>query len=364
MIWSFCVPGRRVYEMSELSSDNHNTFPTRAHLPHSLASPPAGVFPVISHVCREARQTVLKSHIYLTGEDIQTDENGVHYPKWTARNANLPLRLRKGFDVVHLSWHRGYDRHDWLPAAPDPRQSFRWLANQAAAASVSAELLHPFNWEPSDRNWSGGRTMIGNEADDYFSPHVRYYVVLAVVEIHMSDYEAAHAHVFGTLGEEPIQLADPRDTTVIAKFRDAWRNYRLPPEEPDVAQFFAYTVDSAKAFAASVEKWLQELENVWLWHRCKKLDVGHNSWTKIWPEQNWPLTSPPEPHLLPPPSLLQGNDWANMNLNREHPWVQTQLELMPRFVPALMFRHCNRMCGLPGEPKPPSRSVRGGRNGR
>ena len=50
-------------------------------------------------------------------------------------------------------------------------------------------------------------------------------MVLAIVPIHMSENmsekDAAQAGVFGALGEQPIRLVDPRDTTTVAKFRDA-----------------------------------------------------------------------------------------------------------------------------------------------
>jgi hypothetical protein len=61
---------------------------------------------------------------------------------------------------------------------------------------------------------------IAPEDVKYFSPHNLYYIVLTVVEIYITYWEAAYARVFSRLGEEPIQLVDPRDTIVIARFRD------------------------------------------------------------------------------------------------------------------------------------------------
>jgi hypothetical protein len=335
-------------------SDNHNTFLAGVDPDSSyeLWSSPSGRTPVISHVCREAREVVLKGHIYLTGEETQTDDDGLSYPPWTTWNANLPVRLRKGFDVVHLHWHKDYDHHVYLPAAPDPLPSFQWLANQAAAASVSAELLHCF--ERDRDNSPFPMTTINHKQVKYFSPHLLYYVVLAIVEIHMSDHEAAQAHVFGALGEEPIQLVDPRDTAAVARFRDAWRCHRMPSEEPDLADFFSRAIDSAEAYCASVEQWRQELEKVWIWHKCS--EVGNDARAEIWPDPNRPTGAA---FTFPFPTLpFRPVDWSRRELNREHPWVQTQLGLMPRFEPALMFRHCNRMCGLPPKPGP---AVRGSR---
>ena len=81
-----------------------------------------------------------------------------------------------------------------------------------------------------------------------------YYVVLAIVEIHISAEEAARAGVFGVLGEEPIRLVDPRDTATIAEFRDVWRRHQSESPsseaEPDVAKLFSTVVDAADAYYA------------------------------------------------------------------------------------------------------------------
>ncbi|KAK4097966.1 hypothetical protein N658DRAFT_478099 [Parathielavia hyrcaniae] len=308
---------------------------------------PSGRFPIISHVCREARELVLKSHIYVAGEEGQTDDDGVPRPEWSTWNESLPVRLRKGFDVVHLHWNRSYDRPIYLPAPPNPLPYFQWLANQAATASVSADLLYGFDSESSTSRIARGDFK-------YFSPRTPYHVVLTIVELHMTHYEAAHAGVFGRLGEEPIQLVDPRDTAAVAAFRDVWRRHRLSSEEPEVAKFFSHAVDSAEAYCARVEQWRQELERWWIWRKCEELGVRDQaSLSRIWPDS----ISPPVP-LFPAlfPSLAATAptffvDWTCRALDREHPWVQAQLAVMPRFEPALMFRHCTHMCGLPSKPK-------------
>ncbi|KAI1860817.1 uncharacterized protein JN550_011279 [Neoarthrinium moseri] len=326
LIWSLCVPGPRVYEMGTAARrENHNTLPRTA----SLWSPQAGVTPVVSHVCHEARQVVLQNRHYLMDQD-----------------EHRPLPLRKGIDIVHLNWHPGYNDHDYLPDVPDPLPKFRWLAGQAGAASVSAELLHPFNYEAW--GWFHEEHEISDPIFHInFLTGRQYHVVLAIIEIHMSEYAAAaQTQVFGTLGEEPIQLVDPRDTATIVKFRDAWRTGQHL-DEPEIAKFFATVLDSAETFAASVQQWLQELEMAWIWHRCNMLGVTEQGRNELWT---------PDPsawsggHIQPPPPQLfqMRNRWAGRKLNRESPLVQTQLQRMPRFVPALMFRHCKYWLGQPG----------------
>ena len=344
MIWSFCVPGPRVFEMEIPQWESHSVFPARSSGRgcDSFISP-VGRIPVISHVCREAREVALKGHGYVmidVDDKTQTDEDGAPYPPWTPWHAIFPIRFRRDVDIVHLHWHRAYDWHEYLSVPKYPLPSFQWLANQAGAASVNAELLYPFR---PDREDPDIRTTIKNADFRYFSPHVLYYVVLAIVQIHMSEKEAAQTGVFGALGEEPIRLVDPRDTATVTKFRDAWRGRQSPAgEEHDVAELFSRAIDAADKYCARVERWRQGLEKAWLWRKCDELGVLENTRAEIWPTKarsRWNV------------------DWTRRELNREHSWVQKQLALMPRFEPALMFRHCNGGCRLPTPPRRPNFSV-------
>ena len=182
-------------------------------------------------MCREARAVASnhgRRHPYVVGEEGETDDAGAPYPPWNELNATDPVRFRRGLDIVHLNWTEVYSCQSnlrWVEECPLP--TFQWLANQAAAASVTAELLVPF--EPGCEDpYDDFSTTITGDQTKYFSRHVLYYVVLTMIEIHMSDYEAAQAGVFGVLGEEPIQLVDLRDTAALARFRDAWRGRQVP----------------------------------------------------------------------------------------------------------------------------------------
>ncbi len=319
-IWSLCLPGPQVYEMDWPLSERHQAFPYGESCPRMLWVSRRGLVPVISHVCHEAREVALKAHRYVTGEDGQTDGDGASYPPWKECTANLPVRFRKGFDIVHLNWYIDYEMFgDWWRTRERPLASFQWLAGQAAAVSVTAELLFQFEFDPNYSN-GYGRVSIDSEHIEYFSPHVRYYVVLAMVEIHLSKDEAVQAGVFGAFGEEPIRLVDPRDTAMVAKFRDTWRGSQSPSEEPDVAKFFSQAVDGAEGYAACVEAWRWSVEDEWILTKAFDLGVSSELRAEIFPHK----------HTEP---------------NRQHPWVQEQLALMPRLEPCLMFRHCIGSCG-------------------
>ena len=340
-IWSHCIPGPRVVEMDFPVSNQHLTLPAGPH--RALWSPPVGRVPLVSRVCREAR-SVTRNHVqYVTTDEEQTDEDGTECPHEYQSDwgVDAPVRLRKGFDIVHLNWHYGYERVDMCNPAQYPWATFQWLANQAAAASVSADLLLQF--DPVRRNPYTSSTDFYEEEMRYFDPRRLHYAVLAIVEIHISAEEAAQAGVFGVLGEEPIKLVDPRDTATIAKFRDVWRRRQSGSpldKEPDVAEFFSTTVDAADAYCARVERWRRGLERKWLWRKGSELGIPSATRIEIWPDRGADRGKEDS----------DGNEvevphgwrvtWNRRGLIRDHPWVQTQLALMPRFEPALMFRHC------------------------
>jgi hypothetical protein len=130
-------------------------------------------------------------------------------------------------------------------------------------------------------------------------------------------------------------------------------------------------LDAAEAYRARVEQWLQELETVWIWYRSQELKVPNATLERIWPDPDRPTGAPillgfPFPYRPPDAPTSEGDN--SPVLNKEHPWVREQLAQMPRFEPALMFRHCPERCWLPRSPWLPlselrRRSARGAARG-
>lgn len=353
-IWSYCIPGPRVVEMDYPLSDNHLTLPAGPHT-RELWSSLAGRAPLVARVCHEARSVALNRVQYVPN-DNGTDEDGMPCPLWASEwGVELTsLRLRKGVDILHLNWHYGYDHYNQLgPDPPPPWLTFQWLVDRAATVSISADLLLPF--DPERGNPYTTFTSFGGE-DIWFlgSPRL-HYAVLAIVEIHISAEEAAQAGVFGILGEEPIKLVHPRDTVTIAKFRDVWQRHQagLPSsKELDVGEFFSTAIERTENYCARVEQWRQNLDKVWLYRKSFILNIPWEIRKEFFP--NW-LAATEDENDYDPDSGVQVQiphgwsfDWNRRVLNREHPWVQTQLALMPPFEPAIMFRHCVGWCGQTG----------------
>jgi hypothetical protein len=91
-----------------------------------------------------------------------------------------------------------------------------------------------------------------------------------------------------------------------------------------------------------------------LWHQ--DIDVGvpaletrmevwpnlGDDWEEdIWDAETWGEVDSDGNDVEPPYWCV---NWNRRNFNRKHPWVQTQLPLMPRFEPVIMFRHCVGWC--------------------
>ncbi|KAH6855072.1 hypothetical protein B0I37DRAFT_363865 [Chaetomium sp. MPI-CAGE-AT-0009] len=336
--------------LSAVGPTPHPTLPAGSH--RELWSSLAGWIPLVAHVCHEARSVALKHVEYMTnykGQECE-DDTPSQCPRWDSDwGVDAPVRLRKGIDIVHLHWHNGYKRVDMASPPDYPWAAFQWLVNQAAAASVSADLLLQFDTERENPYTS----FTGFRGEDvrYFSPHRLYYAVLAIVEIHISAEEAAQAGVFGVLGEQPIRLVDPRDTATITKFRDVWRRHQSgspPDKELDVAEFFYTAIDGTKGYCARIEQWRRNLEKAWVWYKGVDLDIPWPTRKEFWPNwgEDWDDQDSDGNDIEPPYGWFV--NWNRQELRREHPWVQTQLALMPRFEPAIMFRHCVGWCGRIG----------------
>jgi hypothetical protein len=340
-------------------SDIHLTLPAGSR--RELWSSPAGRTPLVARVCHEARSVALNRVEYVpndAGNQTESDGNDTQCPLWASEwGVELAsLRLRKGFDILHLHWHYGYyyaAGDHWELEPSYPWATFQWLVNRAAAVSVSADLLLPFDIEQEDLY--AGYTAFREEDMRYLSLSRPDYAVLAIVEMHISAEEAAQAGVFGILGEEPIKLVSPSNTATIAKFRDIWQRHQAgspSDKELDVGEFFSTAIEGTEDYCTRVEQWRQNLDKVWLYYRSLFLNIPHVTRDEFW--LAWPAAM--DPHLdhnsetepyVEAPSGWRVN-WNRRVLNREHPWVQTQLALMPRFEPAIMFRHCVGWCGRTG----------------
>ena len=109
-----------------------------------------------------------------------------------------------------------------------------------------------------------------------------------------------------------------------------------------MAEFFSTTVDAADTYCARVEQWRRVLERKWLW-RKGELGIPSATHLEIWPDRSadrGEQDSDGNEIEVPRGWNVTWNRGFRRGLVRDHPWVQTQLALMPRFEPALMFRHC------------------------
>lgn len=179
------------------------------------------------------------------------------------------------------------------------------------------------------------------------TPPRRYYVVLTMVEMHMSSVDAAFSGLFGRLGEEPVQLVNTTDVDTIRKYRDLWMAKRKPEAEKGIAAFFAEVIEGTTAYNDKVNKWRGELYKKWLWAHCCHQDLPIELLREIWKGQNRQAWGFYAVANLPPSDT--SIDWMAREVDPEHWWVKQAHKSMPKFEPVFMFRHCDQMCGLPGD---------------
>lgn len=338
MIWRECLPARRVVELD---------YPVRkAHVAADAATSPDdltvlhwcrlqvttnenGRWPLVSRVCHEARDVVLKAKCV----DIAPYQPGLEKMACDWLNQPHGCWIRAGQDVAHLNWHPSGDYGDgsWveLPEIPNP---VPWLAEVAkrygaAEVSVDASAILPFgSYENLAWSWetqTAALKTIGHRGG-------KFLVSLQTVSIHASCAEASEVgeDLFGVLGDSPIALVDPvKDWAGIEKARRLWRTFSRT--DAQTAEFFG----QSSTLQERVREWSGKAARVWLWHRWH--DEAHRD------------ALPPLGEIFTP-APFEG-DFASAlgrSLGQHHPWVAEQLDRMPEFQPVVMFRLCPAECHL------------------
>ncbi|PTU23669.1 hypothetical protein P175DRAFT_0468377 [Aspergillus ochraceoroseus IBT 24754] len=169
---------------------------------------------------------------------------------------------------------------------------------------------------------------------------------------HESRSIAYESGLFGTLGDEPVQLIDVADTKSIARFRDLWAS--ISPMDPEPLSFF----NEQEPFQDRLQQWCKEMETLWV------LNCWYRAWRNRWegvvrPEDIWlgprvndageslDMLSPRGLAAPGTPYYTCGMDTNRFAPNKSHPFVRKVLDKMPQFQPRVMFRHCALNCHKP-----------------
>jgi hypothetical protein len=275
--------------------------------------------PVITRVCRESREVAFQN------AGIVKDGSDPNAPPWFSETSLRQRWFSPATDTVHLNWAPAYGPS--FDHVGEPIPFFLWEAAKGIAASLTADLLYPFD-DPSRRGWiTSDYDMLARRKD--------YLVTLMMVNLHVSIDQAAGSGLFGRLAEERVKLVDPADEETIQKYHQLW--LLGPQQDQEPATFFELAL-STKDFKDRVKKWRNDVDQQWLWHK----------WTQAKDEaENLANIKESEPIWLIPPG--QEDEYEDEGLlpdypNMDHPWVKKMLEGVPQFFPMIMFRLCEEKC--------------------
>lgn len=342
LIWHHCLPGGRVLEV-DYPVDSSQLRPVHrhwnGHITHAGCC--AAQFavtdtapPVISRTCHESRQVALEY-----GHALQYAEMyGVLETSGTPRS----LWVQPNVDTLHLNWcaDKPFERAEKVKNTHIDILCFiSTAARNHLLPSVMAHFVHPFKEMEEITKAPNLSINVGFEWLTGFVQWSawcrRYQVVVGSVILHIHTDGSSLGGLFGSSGDEPVQIALANDEAKIKAFEQLWTSTRPNSQEnPETRAFFEYILSSK--FQEHVSIWKDEADFAVLarrlWCDAKYADVND-------PESIWTM-----PVQRSPPY----GDWElfKNHLNLDHEWVKKVLAERPLLIPVVMFRHCSRGCDM------------------
>ena len=376
LIWSSCLP-RRVVEIdnpAHFSEWDPLRTCTLSTTTRTNSRPP-----VISRVCREAREVASRAGgwtwkmIQVTGvggfdaEEGEGDSPPPYYYQFSKYRGDETWIQPGRDEVVHLHWTPATHVDDFAESWTEMEKRDRavellwWLRRRMRIERVSivADVVCPFR---GDWVRLGNVAIQDTEAVVALGREVpvggEYEVVLEMVTVHVRLDAAVKSGLFGVAGDERVKLVGVDDWDGIERFAALWREYGSGLDE-ETGKLFEEIRDR-EAFTMRVEKWRRDVIKPWIWHQwraCRwKEDLPVD---RVWKGRNrWvdapgpAVTDAGLPTWDPNGERRWGIDIEVREPNEDDLWVKEELENMPRFVPKIMFRLCGGECYLP-EPERP-----------
>lgn len=366
-IWECCLP-HRVIELDSADQDDSRQPLPRTCRQLSTTSITNRCPPVISRVCREARQVALRHGSEGGWETVRRSKNDD-----ADADADEPIYslysspwIQPGRDILHLHWTPFTHASDVWYDFDDPDKPIQLLHHlqarvQPPAISILADLVLPFRRRWVDRrSWDYRFT----DAVKEISRGDEYMVVLKMVPLHIRPDVATLSGLFGVAGDERIKLVDPDDWATMNQYQTLWRLHGSVLDA-DAAEFFDSVVPQhdmgpeTSELSTRVAQWRHDFVKVWIWHRWKRHRVRDDNALpeleadRVWlGEDRWGDAPAPTYHHWEAPPRPWGIDIEEREPNYENPWVQDIREKMPQFHPRIMFRLCARECHRPEHERP------------
>jgi hypothetical protein len=138
-IWQQCRP-HRVMELDAPNQVGVDTYCQLTHTSYLNMRPP-----VITRVCRESRDVAFENAGIVK---VNSDPNA---PCWWSGTSLHHHWFNPATDIVHLNWYPAYAQQ--FDNTGNPLPFFLWEATKGIAASITADILYPFE-NPFREGWS------------------------------------------------------------------------------------------------------------------------------------------------------------------------------------------------------------------
>lgn len=326
-IWTLCLP-RRVHTLERVNPRRNSTTHSQGSFWRSPAFGPSP--PLLSRVCREARQHALRSSGHISNYSD-------HPPP--------ALWLQPGLDIVYLRWN-WEDRQS--PGSLDDVYTVN-SAYYSGRLCISKDLLLPSEEEDFFR---GMTTPWITRYIHYYHNHISRLQRLLETHIVVEEFSftlpqsmARKSGLFGLLGDEPIQLLDPNDMKTMSKMRRLLKRARGSScqETADTLRFLTCVKRNPTMFLLNIDQLRRNLIRLWVcccWQRGLFYGTGGDlGIDEVWlPRDNQEY---PYNILFEYAQSPETEWWGEIGLrdpNMENPWVAEVVAKMPKFHPKVMIR--------------------------
>lgn len=335
LIWQHALPRRHVLELDAPYGPLLFSYCDLRYASRRNARPP-----IIARVCRESRQVALQEGGYL--------DKFTHIPPLGTFNKISKPWIYSGNDLVHLNWYPDYSARSRVEDEPTPVHSLVALAKHGHRISIMADLLVPWEVRLAPPQHHGRYRHPDGQNLRLLASLKECTVCLKVVSIHVPAEQVIRSGLFGGL-DTPVQIVDVADRETLERMCWLWKRSFEEGHVKDVQpQAMFDLILAQKTFQQKLDDWSNAATKTWLSHK----------YLEAWTTQS--LHDIPSPdHIWTPPGGPESleRQWGPAHprptFNGAHPWVKAAIEAMPKFKPAIMFRHCRTKCYALGPRLPP-----------
>jgi len=340
MIWLYCIPSRVI----ELEVPPDRRLPSHSATCISWTTHQNTRTPVVTRICRESRQVVLKE----CGGPIDHKEAR---PSTEYKVTKMPW-FYPGRDII--SWSSLSCTLPYGPKALGDHSYFIKYSLQARDVVVPGELIFPFRYLMPPKEMFNFKPNFNRTESDGFRVLNDFMVCLQIVTLHMSPEEALNSTISGRTGDSLVHLVDIYDAVQIKKISD-----EVKPQDANTELIFDRLLQT-ETLHHEVDVWKEHAKLNWI---CRSFENYHADRSDEQFEHDRRMKLPSrelECFVKHPqdtsPGEVDHERWFKSYINHNPPrfdrfmfdmsipWVQWAYNDVPTFRPVIMFRLCVRNC--------------------